>query len=122
MKAANEWHYESIFETLGDECSREAKYGEVGASSRHSKKPVSSEEVTCNEFCQWQKELALEEDEEIRASSLHSKKPVSSRELTFKEQSQGQKELVLEEDGDVGASLQHSEKPVSSEEFTCEQH
>ena len=110
MKAANEWHDEGIFETLGDECSREAKDGEVGASSRHCEKPVSSEEFTFKEHSQGQKELALEEDEEVGASSLHSKKPVSSGELTFKEHSQGQKDLVLEEDGEVGASSRHRDR------------
>eukprot|EP00957_Ditylum_brightwellii_P109323 8339326-Ditylum_brightwellii.AAC.1 len=49
--------------------------GEVMASSRHSKKPVSSEEFMCKDHCQGWKEPVLEEDGEVGASSLHSKKP-----------------------------------------------
>ena len=62
MKAAKEWHDEGIFETLGDECSREAKDGEVGASLLHSKKPVSSEEIMCIDDCLEVKELASRKD------------------------------------------------------------
>eukprot|EP00957_Ditylum_brightwellii_P135737 10350956-Ditylum_brightwellii.AAC.1 len=64
MKATNEWHDEGIFRTLGDECSREAKDGEVGASSLLSAQPVSSEENTCKEHFLGGKELAIEEDGE----------------------------------------------------------
>eukprot|EP00957_Ditylum_brightwellii_P020728 1562662-Ditylum_brightwellii.AAC.1 len=64
MKAANKWHDEGIFETLEDECSRDAKDGEVGASLLLSKKPVSSEENTCKEHFLGLKELVVEEDGE----------------------------------------------------------
>eukprot|EP00957_Ditylum_brightwellii_P036955 2797171-Ditylum_brightwellii.AAC.1 len=43
--------------------------GEVGASSLHSKKPVSSEEFMCKEHFQGWKEPKLEEDGEVGASS-----------------------------------------------------
>eukprot|EP00957_Ditylum_brightwellii_P131723 10046312-Ditylum_brightwellii.AAC.1 len=80
MKAENEWHDEGIFKTLGDECSREAKDKEVRASSLLSKKPVFSEENTCNEHFLVGKEHAIKKDGEVGSFSLLSKKPVSSEE------------------------------------------
>eukprot|EP00957_Ditylum_brightwellii_P055233 4186637-Ditylum_brightwellii.AAC.1 len=73
MKAANKWHNEGIFDTLGGECSREAKDGEVWASSHLSKKPVPSQENTCKDNCLVVKELTSKEDGEVWASSCHSK-------------------------------------------------
>eukprot|EP00957_Ditylum_brightwellii_P190646 14513561-Ditylum_brightwellii.AAC.1 len=62
MKAAKEWHNEGISETLGDECSRKAKDGEVWASSQLTKKPVSSQEDTCKADSHVVKEQAYKED------------------------------------------------------------
>eukprot|EP00957_Ditylum_brightwellii_P131276 10012339-Ditylum_brightwellii.AAC.1 len=69
MKAANKWHNEGISETLGDECSREAKDGEVWASLRLSEKPISSQEDACKVDCLEVKEHASKEDREVWASS-----------------------------------------------------
>eukprot|EP00957_Ditylum_brightwellii_P186864 14229743-Ditylum_brightwellii.AAC.1 len=62
--AQGRWGRRGIFALQGWKEPALKEDGEVGASSRHSEMPVSSEEFTCIDDCLEVKELASREDVE----------------------------------------------------------